>query len=154
MDSSHHDASNGGKYMSPPSIGSEIILHFTFYMFVAISCHLLMLETYIYHHSMRHDETNLMSYFSFFYDHWMVSYCSFTFFFEFWSFENFWANFIVQFSSVRFSFKSNQFQVRSNQFKSVWVKSVSNQISFKSDQFWIKSDQIRFNLINFKSNQI
>ena len=89
LDSSHQGASNGGKYMSLPLIGSEIILHFTFYMFVAIACHLLMLETCIYYHSTRHDKTNLTSYFSSFYNHWMASYCNFTFFFEFRSFKKF-----------------------------------------------------------------
>ena len=93
LDSSHWDASNGGKIMILASIDNEIFQHFQFICFLKVSRHLPMLESWSYHHSTRLDVANPTSYRSLFYDHWMSRYLRFYFlkkisaFFETGSFE-------------------------------------------------------------------
>ena len=79
--------------MSLGSINNEIfyILHFV-YIF-AITCHISILKTWIYHHWIHLIETNPISHISSFYYHWIASYCIFTIFIKFRNFKKFCWNF-------------------------------------------------------------
>jgi len=72
LESSHWELSNGTKMSFLASIDDEII----FKIFTWITRHLLMLERLFWYHSKALYERILMIHRSFFYDHWIASYCA------------------------------------------------------------------------------